>query len=125
MGAVWASMVAYLAAQLCDVYLFHFWKRLTNGKHLWLRNNGSTLVSQLVDTVAVILITYALDGLPLKNDEAVWRQLLTFIQSGYVFKLAAAALDTLPFYLGSAWLTRFLEFDPVREEDPALRSNAT
>ena len=45
MGAVFASMVAYLAAQLCDVYLFHFWKRLTRGRHLWLRNNGSTLVS--------------------------------------------------------------------------------
>ena len=48
MGAVLASMVAYLTAQLCDVFLFHFWKRLTNGRHLWLRNNGSTLVSQFV-----------------------------------------------------------------------------
>src|SRR5690606_2801934 len=48
-GAVLASMVAYMAAQFCDVYLFHFWKRLTRGKHLWLRNNGSTMVSQLVD----------------------------------------------------------------------------
>lgn len=43
-GAVIASMVAYLAAQFVDVYLFHFWKRLTNGKHLWLRNNGSTMI---------------------------------------------------------------------------------
>ena len=42
-GAVFASMIAYLAAQLCDVWLFHFWKRLTGGRHLWLRNNGSTL----------------------------------------------------------------------------------
>ena len=57
-GAVIASMIAYLAAQFCDVYLFHFWKRLTNGRHLWLRNNGSTLISQLVDTIAVILITH-------------------------------------------------------------------
>jgi queuosine precursor transporter len=45
-GAVAASMVAYLVAQLVDVQVFHFWKRLTKGKHMWLRNNGSTIVSQ-------------------------------------------------------------------------------
>ena len=45
-----ASMIAYLFAQFIDVRIFHFWKRLTNGKHLWLRNNGSTIASQLVDT---------------------------------------------------------------------------
>ncbi len=50
-SAVTASMIAYLAAQFIDVQVFHFWKRLTQGRHLWLRNNGSTLVSQLVDTV--------------------------------------------------------------------------
>ena len=48
-GAVMASMLAYIAAQYCDVYMFHFWKKLTGGKHLWLRNNGSTLVSQGVE----------------------------------------------------------------------------
>src|SRR5690606_25291183 len=46
-GAVTASMIAYMAAQFCDVYVFHFWKRLTRGKHLWLRNNGSTMISQV------------------------------------------------------------------------------
>ncbi|HKI82092.1 MAG TPA: queuosine precursor transporter, partial [Pseudodesulfovibrio sp.] len=56
--AVAASMIAYLAAQFVDVWLFHFWKDLTGGKHLWLRNNGSTMVSQMVDTVSVILITH-------------------------------------------------------------------
>lgn len=50
-GAVMASMVAYIAAQYCDVYIFHFLKRLTKGKHLWLRNNGSTMVSQGVDSL--------------------------------------------------------------------------
>jgi uncharacterized integral membrane protein (TIGR00697 family) len=49
-GAVGASMAAYLAAQFTDVRLFHFWKRFSGGKALWLRNNGSTLVSQLVNT---------------------------------------------------------------------------
>lgn len=116
MGAVLASMVAYLAAQLIDVHVFHFWKRLTKGKHLWLRNNGSTLVSQLVDTVAVILITHFYAGaLPIKPGEPLWNQLFTFIASGYVFKLTAALVDTIPFYIGTPWLARYLEIDPNAE----------
>ena len=115
-GAVAASMFAYLAAQFCDAYMFHFWKRLTGGRHLWLRNNGSTMVSQLVDTSAVILIThFYAAALPIDPDQALWDQLLVFIASGYVFKLAIAAVDTLPFYLGVRWLSRYLEYDPLRE----------
>ena len=115
-GAVAASMVAYLAAQFCDVWLFHFWKRLTRGRHLWLRNNGSTMVSQLVDSTAVIVITHFWAGaLPIKADEALWPQLLVFIASGYVFKFVCAALDTLPFYLGVRWLGRWLAIDPLAE----------
>ena len=53
-----ASMVAYLFAQFIDVRVFHFWKKLTNGKHLWLRNNGSTIASQLIDTTLVISILF-------------------------------------------------------------------
>ena len=113
-GAVAASMVAYLAAQFIDVQLFHFWKRLTGGRHLWLRNNGSTLVSQLVDTVAVILIThFYAHALPIKPDESVSGQLFTYIAAGYGFKLAAAMLDTLPFYVGTHYLSRFLRIPPV------------
>jgi len=115
-GAVGASMVAYLAAQFCDVYVFHFWKRLTRGRHLWLRNNGSTLVSQLVDTVAVILIThFYAHALPIDTERPLWPQLLVFIVSGYAFKAVAALLDTIPFYLGVAWLSRYLQIDPRRE----------
>lgn len=113
-AAVLASMIAYLVAQLVDVHVFHFWKRLTNGKHLWLRNNGSTLVSQLVDTVAVILITYFIaNGLPVDKDNPIVPQLLLFIGTGYVFKLAAALLDTVPFYIGSRWLARYLRLPPA------------
>lgn len=115
-GAVMASMVAYLAAQLCDVYMFHFWKRLTRGKHLWLRNNGSTVVSQLVDTVAVILITHFYAGaLPIDAEKELWPQLFVFIASGYVFKLVMAAIDTGPFYVGVHYLSRYLQIDPQSE----------
>jgi len=116
MGAVVGSMIAYLAAQLCDVSLFHFWKRLTNGRHLWLRNNGSTLVSQFVDTFCVITIThFYAKGIPLDPNAAIWPQLWVFIASGYVFKLVIALSDTLPFYFGVHYLSRYLEIDPNAE----------
>ena len=118
MGAVVGSMLAYMAAQFCDVYLFHFWKRLTAGKHLWLRNNGSTLVSQFVDTFAVITIThFYAKGLPIDAASPIWPQLWVFIASGYVFKLTIAIADTIPFYIGVHYLSRFLQIDPSAEHD--------
>jgi len=115
-GAVVASMIAYLAAQMCDVFLFHFWKRLTRGRHLWLRNNGSTVVSQFVDTFAVITIThFYAKGLPIDAGQALWPQLWVFIGSGYVFKIVVALLDTGPFYIGVHYLSRYLEIDPFEE----------
>lgn len=115
-GAVTASMIAYMVAQFCDVYVFHFWKRLTRGRHLWLRNNGSTMISQLVDTTAVILIThFYAHALPIDAQRALWPQLGVFIASGYAFKFAAALLDTIPFYIGTRYLSRYLQIDPTRE----------
>jgi len=117
-GAVTASMVAYLAAQFCDVYVFHFWKRLTRGRHLWLRNNGSTLISQLVDTVAVILIThFYAEALPIDDTRDLWPQLGLFIATGYAFKAVAALLDTIPFYCSVVVLSRYLRIDPTREHE--------
>ena len=109
-GSVTASMVAYLTAQFVDVRLFHFWKQRTNGKALWLRNNGSTLVSQLVDTSAVVLIShYGAHVLPLQSERAVLPQLISYIASGYLFKLLAALADTLPFIWLTGWLRNWLE----------------
>ncbi|MEX0877127.1 MAG: queuosine precursor transporter [Phycisphaerales bacterium] len=115
-GAVTASMIAYLAAQLVDVQLFHFWKRLTRGRHLWIRNNGSTVISQLVDTTAVILIThFYAKALPVDEESPIVRQLLIFIATGYVFKLTVALLDTIPFILGTRALVRYLRLPPPGE----------
>jgi queuosine precursor transporter len=118
-SAVTASMIAYLAAQFIDVQIFHFWKDVTKGRHLWLRNNGSTLVSQLVDTISVILITHFLaKGIPVDASEPLWPQLLTFIAAGYTFKLVIALLDTVPFYLGAKHLGRYLRIHPIHGVDP-------
>ncbi len=115
-GAVTASMIAYLAAQFCDVYIFHFWKRLTRGKHLWLRNNASTMVSQFIDTFAVITIThFYAHALPISDDRAIWPQLWLFIVTGYVFKFAAALIDTPVIYLAVHILKGYLRIDPTKE----------
>ena len=81
-----ASMIAYLFAQFIDVRIFHFWKRLTNGKHLWLRNNGSTIASQLVDTTLVVMILFV----------GVWEpsKIVSAIIDGWLFKMLMAAIDT-------------------------------
>ena len=108
-----ASMIAYLSAQLVDVHVFHFLKKLTKGKALWLRNNGSTLTSQMVDSVAVILITYFFtNAISITPGETVAHGLLILILSNYSFKMIAALVDTLPFYLGTRFLSRYLEIDP-------------
>lgn len=124
-GAVTASMIAYLAAQFIDVQLFHFWKKLTRGKHLWLRNNGSTVISQLVDAVAVTLVTHFLaSALPIDRAEALWPQLFTFIAASYTFKILTALADTGPFYLAVWYLSRHLRL-PMGElsrQDPSGES---
>ncbi len=116
-GAVTASMFAYIAAQYCDVYMFHFWKRLTKGKHLWLRNNGSTLISQGVDSFMVIAVTF---GAQFLAGAISGGALLVLMGSNYLFKLCVALADTLPFYLGVHYLARYLE---LSEEE--LRAHAS
>lgn len=99
-GGVIASMIAYLVAQSCDVHLFHFWKKLTKGKHLWLRNCGSTFFSQLVDTVAILSILFYFVDNGLGPDVKTLQDLLVLIGHSYLFKLTFALLDTPFFYLG-------------------------
>lgn len=108
-GAVFASMLAYIAAQYCDVQLFHFWKRLTKGKHLWLRNNFSTLISQLVDSIMVVLVTF---GAVYWRGEMTFDTLLVLVGSNYAFKALAALADTAPLYLLVRWLRGYLQLGP-------------
>ncbi len=117
-GATMASMIAYLAAQFCDVHIFHFLKRLTKGKYLWIRNNGSTLVSQMIDSTAVIVSTYYFTegALPLNEESTIFSQLSAFILTGYVFKMIAALLDTVFFYLGMNFFRDYLAIPKFKED---------
>lgn len=116
-GATIASMLAYLAAQFIDVHIFHRLRKLTRGKMLWVRNNGSTLTSQMVDSVAVISITYiyAHDAISIHPGETTTHAIIILILSNYVYKMTSALLDTIPFYFGTRWLSKYLKIDPNYE----------
>ncbi|MFC2175621.1 queuosine precursor transporter [Bacteroidota bacterium] len=96
--SVGASMAAYLVAQFVDIRLFHFWKRLTKGKHLWIRNNFSTMTSQLLDT-AIILLLLCFAG------AIEWSFFWSLLFAGFLFKALVAAVDT-PFLYLFTWLFR-------------------
>ena len=91
--AVMASMMAYLLAQFIDIQIYHFWKRLTKGKHLWIRNNCSTFLSQFVDTFTVLFLLCSFG-------EIEWDLFLGLLIAGFLFKVMIAALDTPFLYLG-------------------------
>ena len=95
-----ASMTAYLFAQLIDVRLFHFWRDLTAGRHLWLRNNASTIVSQLLDSVLVVLVLAV--GNPTWPPETILPTILDL----WLFKALVALGDTPLFYFGTWFLKR-------------------
>ncbi len=110
-GAVFASMLAYVFAQYVDVYLFHWIKAKTNGKHLWLRNNGSTMVSQLVDSVTVITVTF---GAAFLAGDMAFSVLVGLLLSNYVFKLVSALVDTPIIYILVAKLRPYLELPEAK-----------
>jgi uncharacterized integral membrane protein (TIGR00697 family) len=93
-----ASLIAYLASQSCDVALFHFWKGVTKDRHLWIRNNLSTMTSQLIDTILFIFIAFY----GIYNFYDCFR----LIGGQYLFKFVFAVLDTPFVYMGVWWAKR-------------------
>jgi uncharacterized integral membrane protein (TIGR00697 family) len=92
---VLGSLFAYLVSQSLDVWLFHWIKQKTQGRWLWLRNNASTMISQLVDTALYSFVVW-------------WGivDLQTAIQLGFVkygFKIVIAAIDTPFIYWARSW----------------------
>jgi len=89
---VLASMTAYLVAQLHDVFAFHRWKQITHGKHLWLRNNASTMVSQFLDSMVFVFIAFV-------GVTAIWPLVL----GQWCAKIVIAACDTPFCYWLVSW----------------------
>ena len=96
--AFFGSMLAYLTAQFIDIRIFHFWKRLTEGKYLWLRNNASTMCSQLVDTSVILLILCSAGVIP-------WESFYSLLWMGWMFKVFVALIDT-PIIYFCLWLLK-------------------
>ncbi|MGA1030413.1 MAG: queuosine precursor transporter [Flavobacteriaceae bacterium] len=97
--AVLASMLAYLAAQFIDIKIYHFWKKRTQGRLLWLRNNFSTFTSQFIDTFLVVGLLSLFEVLP-------WNLFWGLVLSGFLFKLLVALLDTPLLYLTVGWFRK-------------------
>ena len=106
--AVFASMAAYLLAQYIDIQLFHFWKKLTRGKHLWLRNNFSTFLSQFVDTFSVLFLLCSFGKID-------WELFGGLLLSGFLFKVLIAALDTPFLYAAVYGLRKIFNLKPAEE----------
>lgn len=102
-----ASMTAYLFAQFIDIQLYEFWKRLTKGKKLWLRNNASTIFSQLVDTILVILVLFI--------GVKTYSEITSMIIDGWVFKLICALVDTPIIYVSVFLIRRYFKLKPGQE----------
>ena len=98
-----ASMLAYLVAQLIDVRIFHYLKKVTNEKKLWLRNNLSTMFSQLIDTIIVNSI-FLYFGLNLG-----WDIIIKIIIASYLFKIIIALLDTPLVYIGVHYTRKYIK----------------
>lgn len=95
-----ASLISFVISQHVDVFLFDFWKRVTQGKHLWIRNNASTITSQLFDTILFDFIAFWHI-----NENYTARFLFTLILPYWLFKVAFALLDTPFCYWGVRWLS--------------------
>ncbi|MEM4576285.1 MAG: queuosine precursor transporter [Candidatus Nezhaarchaeales archaeon] len=109
LGSTWrivlASMVAYIISQSHDVWAFHFWGKLTKGKHLWIRNNASTMVSQAMDTLIFTFIAF-------------WgvidiASLFSMAFTLYIVKWVVAVLDTPFCYLGVYLIRRLTGMKPI------------
>lgn len=93
-----ASMAAYLVSQFHDVWAFHWIKACTGGRYLWLRNNGSTLISQLLDTGIFCFIAFWGEF----SSGVFWQ----IVASTYAIKAAMALLDTPFLYLARRMAAR-------------------
>lgn len=106
--AVFASAMAYLVAQFVDIRIYHFWKVKTKGRHLWLRNNFSTITSQFLDTFSVLFLLCSFGVIE-------WDLFGVLLLNGFLFKLLVAFLDTPILYIFVYWLRARFNLQPHEE----------
>lgn len=104
-----ASMVAYVFAQLLDIAVFHKLKSITHGKLLWLRATGSTVVSQLLDTIVIQSLVW--------NENLDVPKLINLILTSWIGKILIALLLTPLIYAGHAFVERVLKIEPQKPDE--------
>jgi len=102
---VLASYAAYLVSQFHDIWLFHLLRDWTRGRHLWLRNNIATILSQLWDTL--IFVSIAFIGV------FSWGVLFQIYLTTWLFKVLVALLDTPFIYLATRWKWIAADAEPL------------
>lgn len=109
MWIIVGSLAAFAVSQLTDVFIFHRFRRHTGPRRLWLRATGSTVFSQLVDTLVILGIAFYLPG------KLTGQQFVNITITQYVYKFTVAVLLTPLIYLGHAAAERFLGRDAAHE----------
>ena len=105
-GIIVGSVIAFLIAQLLDVFIFQKIKKITNGKFIWLRATGSTLISQFIDSFVVLIIAFYF----LAPEGKTWsiNQVLNVGIDNYTFKFIVAILITPLIYLSHYIIDSYL-----------------
>ncbi|QCX37242.1 VUT family protein [Aureibaculum algae] len=102
--AVFSSMIAYLLAQFVDIRIYHYWKKLTKGRHLWLRNNFSTVTSQFLDTFSVLFLLCSFGIIE-------WELFGKLLLNGFLFKVMIAFLDTPILYIAVHYFRKLFNLE--------------
>lgn len=109
MGIIVGSLTAFLVGQLVDAYTFHYLRKLTEHKKLWLRATGSTVVSQLIDSFLVLFIAFYLLG------NWTFTQVISVGVIQYLYKIILAVILTPVIYLAHYLIDRYLGGEKSRE----------
>jgi queuosine precursor transporter len=118
-----ASIIAYLIGQYLDIQVFQYWKALTRSRHLWLRATGSTILSQIVDTVTINVIFWNWSAskdpssfLGQLSSSERWGWIFAKIGREYGIKVVVALLLTPLVYLAHGSIIRFFALQPEAHE---------
>lgn len=118
-GIVGGSMVAYVIAQLIDIYLFDWLRHLTGGRYLWLRTNVATLIGQLFDTAifaAIAWVFYPLVDTQQVINPITWDTWYQITRNEYVLKVVFTFINIPWVYMGVYWIKRYIKEHTRRQK---------
>ena len=115
MNIILGSLTAFVIGQLVDAFAFRRIKRITGDKRIWLRSTGSTVLSQLIDSVVVTYVAFWI-----MRDDFTFARCTAMVLTAYTYKLLVALLSTPLVYLAHAGVERYLG----KERAAAMRAAA-